>query len=223
MRLKILLFTLISTIAIANAQKSSILNWPESVKVKTDQADFVLTSNDNHKWVKDGIVVTFSQSKGLMNVDISSPIMNIKYVKVNWVLPQNENSIYLGDHWERSYGDLSWEKLNPTRIMPWYFLAFDGSICKGFGVMTGCSSFASWNIGKDSLSLILDTRNGTKGVKLGKRVLRAAEIVCYTGKTGENTFTSAVNFCKLMCPKPRLPKQPVYGINDWYFAYGKNS
>jgi alpha-galactosidase len=26
-----------------------------------------------------------------------------------------------------------------------------------------------------------------------------------------------------MCPIPRLPKQPVYGINDWYFAYGNNS
>ncbi|HEY5499103.1 MAG TPA: hypothetical protein VIK20_01835 [Bacteroidales bacterium] len=108
MRLIILLFTLISTIAITNAQKSSMLNWPESVKVKTDQADFVLISNDNHKWVKDGIVVTFSQSKGLMNVDISSPTMNVKNVKVNWALPQNENSLYLGDHWERSYGDLSW-------------------------------------------------------------------------------------------------------------------
>jgi alpha-galactosidase len=26
-----------------------------------------------------------------------------------------------------------------------------------------------------------------------------------------------------MCENPRLPKQPVYGINDWYFAYGNNS
>jgi alpha-galactosidase len=26
-----------------------------------------------------------------------------------------------------------------------------------------------------------------------------------------------------MCDKPVLPAQPVYGINDWYFAYGKNS
>ncbi len=26
-----------------------------------------------------------------------------------------------------------------------------------------------------------------------------------------------------MCEKPRLPKQPVYGINDWYYAYGNNS
>jgi hypothetical protein len=26
-----------------------------------------------------------------------------------------------------------------------------------------------------------------------------------------------------MCPTPRLPSQPVYGSNDWYWVYGKNS
>ena len=26
-----------------------------------------------------------------------------------------------------------------------------------------------------------------------------------------------------MCPNSRLPAKPVYGINDWYFAYGNNS
>src|SRR6185369_14083891 len=25
------------------------------------------------------------------------------------------------------------------------------------------------------------------------------------------------------CAHPRLPAQPVYGSNDWYWAYGKNS
>ena len=27
----------------------------------------------------------------------------------------------------------------------------------------------------------------------------------------------------MMCPKPKLPKAPVYGYNDWYCAYGKNT
>jgi alpha-galactosidase len=26
-----------------------------------------------------------------------------------------------------------------------------------------------------------------------------------------------------MCAAPRLPRQPVYGINDWYYAYGNNN
>lgn len=27
----------------------------------------------------------------------------------------------------------------------------------------------------------------------------------------------------MMCDNPRMPRQPVYGINDWYFTYGNNS
>jgi alpha-galactosidase len=223
MKRKIILITLISTFILSFAQKLKGLEWPGQVKVYTDKTEIVLTSNDQQKWSKDGIEVNFSVSKGLIAVDISSPTKNIMYIKINWAMKQSDSSLYLGDHWERSYGDLSWQKLNSTRIMPWYFMVFDGNVCNGYGVMTGCHSFASWKITKDSLSLILDTRNGTKGVELGIRTLRAAEIVCYTGKTGENAFTSAINFCKLMSPHPRLPEQPVYGINDWYFAYGHNS
>ena len=223
MKTKIILITLISTFILFFTQKLKGLDWPSQVKVYTDLVEVVLTSSDHQKWSKDGIEVNFSVTEGLIAVDISSPTKKIKNIKIQWATHQRDSSICLGDHWERSYGDLSWQKLNPIRIMPWYFIIFDGNVCRCYGVMTGCHSFASWIITKDSLSLNLDTRNGTKGVELGKRTLRAAEIVCYTGKTGENAFTSAINFCKLMSPHPRLPKQPVYGINDWYFAYGHNS
>ncbi len=223
MKTKIILITLASLFLMFNTQKLQAINWPSQVKVCTSDGEFRLTSADQQKWSKDGIEVIFSQSEGLINVDLSSPSKSIKGIKITWAIEQSDNSLYLGDHWERSYGDLSWQKLNIARIMPWYFLSFDGNVCKGYGVMTGCHSFASWNVGKDSLSLNLDTRNGTNGVELGNRMLRAAEIVSYSGKNGEDTFISAVNFCKLMSPHPRLPKQPVYGINDWYFAYGNNS
>jgi len=223
MKTKIILITLVSILVLSCKQKAQVLGWPNQVKVYTDSAEFVLTSNDHQKWSKDGIEVIFSKSKDIINVDLSSPSKNIKNIKIKWVMQQIDSSLYMGDHWERSYGDLSWQKLSSTSTMPWYFMSFDGNVSMGYGVMTGCHSFASWNVAKDSLILNLDTRNGTNGVELATRILRAAEIVCYSGKTGEDTFTSAVNFCKLMSPHPRLPKQPVYGINDWYFAYGNNS
>jgi alpha-galactosidase len=25
-----------------------------------------------------------------------------------------------------------------------------------------------------------------------------------------------------MCPAPRLPREPVYGGNNWYYTYGRN-
>src|SRR6185295_14055942 len=38
-----------------------------------------------------------------------------------------------------------------------------------------------------------------------------------------SAFAAIHAFCRQMCPHPRLPAQPVYGSNDWYWAYGKNS
>ena len=42
-------------------------------------------------------------------------------------------------------------------------------------------------------------------------------------KDNENAFATVRRFCKQMCDKPRTVATPVYGINDWYFAYGNNS
>ncbi|WP_104384568.1 hypothetical protein [Sphingobacterium sp. HMA12] len=66
-------------------------------------------------------------------------------------------------------------------------------------------------------------RNGGEGVLLGHRSLHAADVVATKSISGENTFTTVQLFCKIMCEKPRKVKKPVYGINDWYFAYGNNS
>ena len=36
-------------------------------------------------------------------------------------------------------------------------------------------------------------------------------------------FEATTAFCKIMCDAPRLPKFPVYGSNNWYYAYGNSS
>src|SRR6202012_3853113 len=51
----------------------------------------------------------------------------------------------------------------------------------------------------------------------------AAELVTTQSRAGENPFQTDTRFCKMLCDNPRLPEKPVYGINDWYFAYGNNS
>jgi alpha-galactosidase len=61
------------------------------------------------------------------------------------------------------------------------------------------------------------------GVLLGNRILYAADYLAIFNLPGENPFLTDIRLCKMMCEKPLLPKQPVYGINDWYFAYGNNS
>ena len=48
-------------------------------------------------------------------------------------------------------------------------------------------------------------------------------MVTRRGTSGEPPVAALHAFCKQMCPRPRLPEGPVYGGNDWYCAYGKNS
>jgi alpha-galactosidase len=67
---------------------------------------------------------------------------------------------------------------------------------------------------------VLDTRCGGAGVLLGDRVLDAATVRCVRG---EGAFATAQALCHALCHAPRLPSDPVYGANDWYYIYGQNS
>ena len=37
------------------------------------------------------------------------------------------------------------------------------------------------------------------------------------------SFEAAKAFCKCMCTDPIFPDFPVYGSNNWYYAYGDSS
>jgi alpha-galactosidase len=71
--------------------------------------------------------------------------------------------------------------------------------------------------------LIADVRSGGVGVVLNDRVLDVCDILMRQGHLGESSFAAIHAFCHQMCANPRLPSAPVYGSNDWYWAYGKNS
>ena len=105
--------------------------------------------------------------------------------------------------------------------MPWYFMEYDGAATHGFGVKTGCRAMCYWQVDADSLKLVLDTRSGGRGVSLGNRNLRAAEIVARRGRPDESAFQATKAFCTLMCDKPLLPRRPMVGTLDWYYTYGK--
>lgn len=180
-----------------------------------------LRSNDGSYSNGDVEVAARQSIKGL-NFYLNST-KKVSWVNAEWNIPHSADTLILGDHWERGYGNLQWKKTDSTRIMPWYFMEYDGSNCKGLGVMTGASSFCAWFVGVDKLRLQMDVRNGSKGVDLRNRELNMATVIGYDAPEGEKPFYALKNFCKAMCPSPILPKQPVYGINDWYFAYGNNS
>ncbi len=156
-------------------------------------------------------------------VYVQSPSKELNGVRLKWNHHFPPGTLFLGDAFERSYGDLEW-KHEPRGVKnPWYVVAYSDHASACFGVKTGASSICWWELGQDHLELTLDARSGGNGVMLGDRTLHMADMVTTHSHEGENAFATLHRFCGIMCEHPRLPKKPIYGINDWYFAYGNNN
>ena len=96
-------------------------------------------------------------------------------------------------------------------------------VTHAYGVRTGANAFCFWQADPGGISLWADVRSGGVGVQLGERTLDVCDVICRAGHGNESAFAALHAFCEQMCASPRLPRQPVYGSNDWYWAYGKNS
>ncbi len=203
-------------------QFQNLIRNPDAVTVVTEK-ETVELAHAGDAWKAGGIEVTPVIKGGALKLELFAPDAAIKCISVRWNGAQPADWKYLGDAWERSYGELEWQPLDPAREMPWYFLASDGRITHGYGVMTQPAAMCSWKAYASGIRLEADVRSGGAGVQLGPRRLSVCTITSRQGKTGESPFKAARAFCRQMCPAPRLPKQPVYGFNDWYCDYGKNS
>ncbi len=207
----------------AFATVHQLVHLPQKVFVKLDDGILELRSSDKQIWTYKDISVKLQYNHGDLSASIHSPTMALHNVQLQWNYAIPSSSIVLGDHWERTYGDVHFQPALFSRKLPWYFVQHNGAITTCFGVKTGCNTICYWQVGDGKMQLTLDTTNGGSGVKLGDRVLHAADIIVTKNKSDENTFATARRFCGMMCSAPRLPKAPVYGINDWYFAYGNSS
>ncbi|HEX8428482.1 hypothetical protein [Hymenobacter sp.] len=197
---------------------------PDTVMVQLGDGLHQLSSTDKKTWTYQDVTVrlTYNQQNELQ-VAVQAPKQALSAVQLRWRYQQPATATVCGDHWERTYGDVSFQVPMAARKLPWYFVLHDKDTTTCFGVKTGCAAFCFWQVGGGTMQLNLDTNSGGVGVQLGDRTLAAATLVTTRNEGKENTFATARRFCHLLCDKPRLAAQPVYGINDWYFAYGSNS
>jgi alpha-galactosidase len=186
-----------------------------------DTGAIKLLPSGRGRWAASKIAVQLTESSNGVAVTVHAPAVALRAIILSW--PMATPALVLNDHWERTYGDVAWQKPSPTLELPWYFLAKYPHGSLGVGVRTGGSTLCSWQIEDGALRLILDTASGGVGVQLGDRELQAAQIVIDRSVNSESEFQHLQRFTKKMCAAPRPLAQPVYGINDWYFAYGKNS
>jgi alpha-galactosidase len=208
-----------------NASLPDILRAPEAVSVYTEKLRVPLKRTGT-RWTGAAIEVMTeprtSPQGAELSVTLAAPHDAVLRIGLRWNGPVPSSWKFLGDHWERSYGDLEWRGMVPHRLMPWYFLASDGSTTQGCGVKTGCASIACWQVDPAGFTLWLDVANGGAGVELGERKLEAATVVVHSSVSGESPLAAARTLCRRMCEKPRLPSSPVYGGNNWYYTYGQN-
>ncbi len=174
-------------------------------------------------WHGGGVEVTTTPHPDRLAVTLAAPESVVTRLHLRWRGDLSGVRHWLGDAWERGYGDLEWRGAVPERPMPWYCAGWDGTRTHAYGVRTGPGAFCFWQADPQGLSLWADVRSGGVGLHLGERVLNVCEVVCRPGEIGETPFAALHHFCRQMCLHPRLPEQPVYGHNDWYYAYGNNS
>ena len=206
----------------ARSSLLDILRVPDAAIAYAGIDHPVALARARNTWQASGIEVDFTPGVE-MPIRISAPGVAPTHVHLRWQAEVAPHLRCLGDHWERSYADLAWQGIVPERVMPWYFATYDGAACHGYGVKTGAGALCFWQLDGEGVSLWLNLSNGGEGVQLGSRQLLAARVVSRRGTRGEDPLPAVRELCKAMCDKPRLPAQPIYGSNDWYYAYGKNS
>ena len=181
------------------------------------------------RYVSGDIEVTLALHEDVLEAALTAETSEVREVILCWKDALKETGLLLSDHWERGYGDLEWKKKEETGVMPWYFLMDFGEnfadACgrfAGFGVKVRPGAMCWWEVKGQDLVLHLDTRCGAEGVLLSGRKLRMAEILMDRIPAAD-AFSAAQAFCRRMCTDPLPVKAPVYGSNNWYYAYGVSS
>lgn len=166
--------------------------------------------------------VEFETEDRKLKIFVTANESRPRMICLRWYYKTEEAVSVMGDKWERAYGDMTWHSLNGETFMPWYFIVNNGKDNVGCGVMTGCSSFVSFQYDASGVSAWIDVRCGGVGVDLSGRRLHACTVVCEHYEN-MSAFDATKAFCRVMCENPILPKEPVYGSNNWYYAYGNSS
>lgn len=198
------------------------INRPDFIELTTETKT-VTAKWENDDYNLDDINVNLNQDNEHLAIFLTAQTSKVKWIKLRWNnLSWDKNIRFLGDAWERGYGDMEWKGMNPNRFMPWYFCAKSEakSIC--YGVKVRPSAMCFWQVDSLGMTLFLDVRCGGSGVNLKGRVIKLADVIACEMRDC-TSFEAMQEFCGQMCEDPILPKYPVYGSNNWYYAYGKSS
>jgi alpha-galactosidase len=203
----------------------AVLRAPDRITAYCGLADAFPLSRAGLRWTGRSVAAETTPGDAEVPILVSAPQDPLTHLHLRWSQRVSNELLCLGDAWERSYGELAWRSLVPERAMPWYFATStaDGAATRGYGVKAGAGALCFWQLDPEGVSLWLDLSNGGGGVLLGERTLAAATVVAHEGHSGEDSISAVRGLCRRMCERPRPSPGPIYGSNDWYYAYGNSS
>ncbi len=143
-------------------------------------------------------------------------------LKLRWNFQGGEGKtvkLLFAETWQRDVEDVGWCVPDAPKVLPWFFLTYDGERTHGCGVETCPNCFAFWQFDPMGVTLWLDVRSGGAGL-YAEEPLELCRLHEYTSPLGLTPFAAAREFAGILCPRPLLPTRPIFGSNNWYYAYG---
>lgn len=198
----------------------TIIRIPDYVEIETEETNKLLPGAEQVAY-KD-VNVTFAATEEGLNVRITATESGLSWIKLRWNTPMPDGASYMGCTFERNYGTMEWRHMVANRCMPWYFFGSLDNVTRGYGVKVRPSAFCHWQCDDNGVMVWMDVRCGTKPVQLKGRTLDCATVVSHE-YAGCTAFDAAKKYLKTLCTDPLLPDFPVYGSNNWYYAYGFSS
>jgi len=199
----------------------SVLRSPDRVMGATDDSPFRFEETMNHCPVQ----YEYKVEENCAKVIVYPSGAPVKFLKLRFHGDLSFVESVFGDQWERSYNPeapLEWRSVMMNRRLPWfcYLRGEDRMMCYGVKVQPDC--FAYWQVDTHGVTLFLNLTSGSRGVDLTEPLL-ACEVVERLSEEGETSYESARAFAAKMCEHPVLPREPIFGVNNWYWAYGRIS
>lgn len=195
---------------------------PDHVRLITEDLSELCEKKGND-FIYNDISVTFKENNSL-NVFLCAKETRPCYIVLRYNREWSTGSRFYGDAFERASGQLEWRGITPETIYSWYFTAVCNKSLEGYGVKTNPNSFVFYTVDSEGFNVWIDVRCGAKGVCLNGRELLIGEFVYYKEDGSfEDAFDFMHKFCVKLCDHPIFPAHPVYGSNNWYYAYGNSS
>ena len=179
---------------------SRLPELPERVLVDHDGSGLGSAQRQGTRFTTAQGAVELVEGPAGLAVRVTCPTGLLNRVVLRWAMTFPAGALFLGDHWERGYGDLQWRFLQPERVMPWYFAAHDVASGHTFmaGVKTQPAALCFWTVDAAGISLWLDFRNGGSPCRPGDREIAAATVVSLATTKEETPFAALSRFCRVL-------------------------